>query len=192
MIYRHFSLIASFILLIGIAAFWYDDPGLTAPPVAKHAIQKGAEYFLQEGVIREYDLTGKLDYQLVSKEISYYKEDDVAILQQPYLISFSPNGDVATAVSDSGKLLSAGNEVELWDNVVLDHNPAQEAGDADMVRMNTDFITFYLKQSKAETDRHVLVTSREGTTSAIGMTAFYKQGFVQLKSDVRGIYEAFQ
>ena len=115
------------------------------------------------------------------------------------LTNFSNNGQVTTSRSENGKLLPGGKDIELWDNVVIIQSSLakkQQAGELSIenahkqeLRMDTDFITISPDQEIADTDRPVLITSDTGETRAIGMTAYYKQGRVQLKSRVRGVYE---
>ena len=57
------------------------------------------------------------------------------------------------------------------------------------VRMDTDFIIVTPDEAYADTDRPVVIVNPTGVTRAIGMSAWYQEGKVHLKSTVRGVHE---
>lgn len=200
MTYRNHLIISAVLLLMLVTGYWAYD-GSIVPASTSHSqmIRQDADYFLVDALVKEYDLTGALHYQLKSDSITHYPHNDNTLLQLPVLTNFSDNGQVTTSRSENGKLLPGGKDIELWDNVVIIQSSLtkkQQAGEHSIenahkqeLRMDTDFITISPDQEIADTDRPVLITNDTGETRAIGMTAYYQQGRVQLKSRVRGVYE---
>lgn len=200
MAYRNHLIISAILMLMLITGYWaYDGSIVSVSTSRAEIIRQDADYFLVDALVKEYDLTGALHYQLKTDSITHYPYNDNTLLQLPILTNFSDSGQITTSRSENGKLLPGGKDIELWDNVVIiQSSPSkkQQAGDHSSdsapeqeLRMDTDFITISPDQEVADTDRPVLITSDTGETRAIGMTAYYKQGKVQLKSRVRGVYE---
>ena len=185
--YRNYLIITAIMLiLVGLGYWGYDSSITPGQPKREVAIREGADYFLVGADISQFDVKGKLQYTLVSDSITHYPHNDTTLLQQPEMTSYSNPDEVFKSVSEHGKLLPGNTDIELWDNVVMTQtkNISNE-----VVQMNTDFITIYSEKELADTDRPVLITSPTSVTRAVGMTAYYKQGLVKLKSRVRGVHE---
>ncbi|MBO9484428.1 MULTISPECIES: LPS export ABC transporter periplasmic protein LptC [Gammaproteobacteria] len=191
MTYRNHLIIAA-ILLVLAAGYWtYDGAIVTVSASPSEIIRQDADYFLVDALVKEYDATGALQYQLQSGSITHYPHNDNTLLQQPILTNLSDSGQLTVSTSENGKLLPGGKDIELWDNVVvIQSSPSvRQQGYEQQLRMDTDFLTIATDKEIADTDRPVLITSDTGETQAIGMTAWYQQGKIQLKSRVRGVYE---
>ena len=185
--YRNYLVIFTILLImLGVGYWGYHDPHTAAVQKEASVIRQDADYFLVNADIKQYSESGELEYTLVSSSITHYPHNDNTLLQQPVMTNYTKPGEVFTSVSQSGKLLPGGNDLELWDDVVMTQT---QLGSGKTVRMNTDFITIYSEQEMADTDRPVLITSSTSTTRAIGMTALYQQGLIKLKSRVRGVHE---
>lgn len=194
MAYRNYLVISVILLLV--AGYWlYDDSMGGINPVGRvtEHFEQGVDYFVADALITEYDVSGALDYQLVAETISHFQHDDTVLLQQPLLTTFGDDGQVTTTRSEHGKVLPNGKDIELWDNVVIiqsrpsGKNP--QDGLVQQVRMDTDFITVFPDKAFADTDRPVVMVNNTGETRANGMSAWYQQGKVRLKSMVRGVHE---
>lgn len=194
MAYRNYLVISVILLLV--AGYWlYDDSMGGMNPVGRvtEHFEQGVDYFVADGLITEYDASGALDYQLVADTISHFQHDDTVLLQQPLLTTFGDDGQVTTTRSVHGKVLPNGKDIELWDNVVIiQSRPSAENpqdGLVQQVRMDTDFITVFPDKAFADTDRPVVMVNNTGETRANGMSTWYQQGKVRLKSMVRGVHE---
>ena len=200
MTYRTTLLLSAILLAILGVIYWLTEPAVTTVTNSQEAIiDQDADYFLTDALIKEYDLTGSLKYQLKSDSITHYPYNDHTLLQMPVLKNQGDSGQITTSRSDNGKLLPGGDDVELWNNVVVIQdntsnrfatgaaNSSQQ--NSGRVRMDTDFVTISMKEEIADTHRPVLITTDNGETRATGMTAYFQQGQIHLKSRVRGTYE---
>ena len=185
--YRNY-LITTVIMLImlGLGYWGYDSSISPGQPQREVTIREGADYFLVGADISQYGTNGSLVTTLESSSITHYPHNDTTLLQKPVMISYSNPEEVFKSVSEYGKLLPGNRDLELWDDVVMTQT---KLANNETLRMNTDFITIYSEQDMADTDRPVLITSTTSVTRAIGMTAYYKQGLLKLKSRVRGVHE---
>ena len=185
--YRNYLITTALMLTLVALGYWAYTGSITpGAPRRTVDIRQDADYFLVDAEIRQYSEQGSLDYSLTSSSITHYPHNDTTLLNQPVMTSYSKPGEVFRSTSESGKLLPGDKDIELWDNVVMTQTKLR---DDETIRMTTDFITLYSEQEKAETDRPVLITSKNTVTRAIGMTALYGQGIIQLKSRVRGVHE---
>jgi|GEM_PF-4789048 len=194
MAYRNYLIISVILVLLAVGYWFYGGSVamMNLQSWAGEHIEQGSDYYISDALIEEYNVTGTLGYQLVSDTISHFPNNDTTLLQQPLLTMFGDKGEVTTARSVHGKVLPGGNDIELWDNVVIiQSQPSDESPEAlvQRVRMDTDFITLFPDEEIADTDRPVLITDTAGETRAVGMTAWYQSGKVHLKSRVRGVYE---
>lgn len=194
MAYRNY-LIISTVLLLAVGYWLYDGSmgGINPVGRAKQHIEQGADYFITDALIKEYNVDGILGYQLVADTISHFSYNDTTLLQQPLLTTFGDDGEVTTTRSVHGRILPGGDDIELWDNVVIiQSQPSTENPEGELVRrfrLDTDFITVTPDEAYADTDRPVVIANPTGETRANGMSAWYQEGKVHLKSMVRGVHE---
>lgn len=192
MTYHNHLIISAILMLMLAAGYWaYDGSIVTVSPGPSKLIHQDADYFLVDALVKEYDTSGALQYRLKSDSITHYPHNDNTLLQHPVLTNVGENGQLTVSTSENGKLLPGGKDIELWDNVVVIQSgpSARKQAHEQKLRMDTDFLSISTDEEIAATDRPVLITSETGETRAIGMTAWYQQGKIQLKSRVRGVYE---
>ncbi|WP_299725432.1 LPS export ABC transporter periplasmic protein LptC [uncultured Endozoicomonas sp.] len=200
MTYRTTLILSAILLAILALVYWLaDSPASIVINSPTEVIDQDADYFLTDALIKEHDITGSLKYQLKSDSITHYPYNDHTLLQMPVLKNQGDNGQITTSRADNGKLLPGGDDIELWDNVVvIQDNTAgrfatgianENNQSTGRVRMDTDFVTISLKEEVADTHRPVLIITDNGETRATGMTAYFQQGQIHLKSRVRGTYE---
>ncbi|MGB0360259.1 MAG: LPS export ABC transporter periplasmic protein LptC [Endozoicomonas sp.] len=191
MTYRTILFLGVVLLSILGVIYWFMEPVvITITNIQEEIIDQDTDYFLTDALIKEYDLVGSLKYQLKSDSINHYPYNDHTLLQMPVLKNQGDSGHVTTSRSDNGKLLPGGDDVELWDNVVvIQDNPGSNQQNRGRTRMDTDFIIISMKEELADTHRPVLITTDNGETRATGMSVYFQQGRIHLKSRVRGTYE---
>ena len=196
MLLRQTLFIALTLCFAGLIGYWSytaDNPNVIAKKPAT-AESKAPDFFVRNARITEFGPEGELESVLISDEISHFSHNDTTLLKKPDLLSY--NGDPTITgnqpwhtTADNGRVLPDEETVELIDNVVMvqldaQGNPAQ--------RVDTDFMTVYSGQDFAESDLPVRLTTPTSVVNAVGMRAFYKRDFIQLKSRVRSIHETRQ
>ncbi|CAM3794639.1 LPS export ABC transporter periplasmic protein LptC [Parendozoicomonas haliclonae] len=176
-------LVLGFVGLIGYWSYSTDNP--TSMPRAAQE-DKEPDFFIRDAFITEYDVNGALASTLESDEISHFPHNDTTLLKQPDLWTFEEDRQPWHTTADNGRILPDGETVELIDNVVMIQ---QDGNGQSEQRVDTDFLTVYSGEDYADTDAPVRITNEPGVTTAVGMRAFYKRDFIQLKSKVNSIYE---
>lgn len=148
--------------------------------------QEHADFFITKADITEFNLQGLKEQHLLSKQISHFPTSELTVLENPVLTSLEDPKEPQTTRAKTGRILPDGETIELEDQVVL----IQKRADRSKLQLETDFLTIYSGQDYADTNRPVVITDRGDVTRATGMTTYYKQGRMVLKSKVRGVYES--
>ena len=147
--------------------------------------RKVADFFSYNANIRDFNESGQLTLDLTVDSISHFPHNEITQLSNPDLWNYSGHTPWRT-VAGTGRLLPDGETIELKKNVVM----TQVEDGVQKLRMNTDFLTLYSGQDSADTHWPVTIISQNSVITANGMTLFYKQALIHLKSRVRGSYEA--
>ena len=178
--------VLGFIGLVGYWSYTADNPNSIITQQYPESDQ-APDFFVQNANIQEFGPEGNLESILNAEEISYFPHNEVTLLETPDLWTFEEGRQPWHTTSDHGRILPDGETVELIDNVIMiqedeQGNPAQ--------RVDTDFLTVYSGQNFADTDEPVRLTNQTSVVNSVGMRAFYKRDFIQLKSRVRSIHES--
>lgn len=183
-------------VVVGYVGYWgYDEVVVERRAYDEEKIRSGADYFLDNATISEFNESGKRDYKLFSRNVTHFAKSDEVFMQDPKLENYGDKGEVTITSAEKGRLFSNGEKLEMWHNVEMlqiDPNtrPENRLPTGEVARLNTGFMAVLLNQDKAVTDSRVLVTSAGGVTKAVGMTSLYKEGKFTLRSQVEGVYEA--
>ncbi len=179
------------IVVISSGLGWYLLGHANQEPVAGDSgapteAQEHADFFISQADITEFNLDGVKEQHLSSDQISHFPISDLTLLSNPVHTSLRDPKEPQTIHARSGRVLPDGETIELKQDVVL----TQQRPDRTRVTLETDFLTIYSGKDYADTDRPVVIRDGRNVTRATGMTAYYKEDRMVLKSKVRGIYES--
>lgn len=156
---------------------------LTDPAAMPH----GEPDFVMEGVlISQFDVAGRLRYQLVAEEIRHFESESLTRMMQPR-ISLHDGEDGAEPVwrvsARVGTLHrpdeSAGEEsITLADEVVVE----QTLRGGERVSLSTQALLLYPDRQYAETDQDVTINTHVGRTTATGLKGDLQLGTISLHS----------
>ncbi len=187
---RHFLFV---LLLLGLGAIIYIAGDNSISPLLNRVATAPAgapDFFMKNARITQYDETGRREGLMTASQVVHHPDSDITWLDNPDMWNWQDSTTPPWhSISDRGKLLPGGETLELYDNVVI--NRADQKGGAPL-QLETDFLVVYTEQDKAETDHPVRISDESGVTTAVGMTTYYKESLVKLKSKVRGIHEVKQ
>ena len=176
-----------FVTAVGYLSYKTDNPQEIIKPQTAQA-DKAPDFFTRNARMREYGPDGQLESTLDSQEISHFPHTGITLLAEPDMWNYQ-NGDKLPwhSTSQNGRILPDGETVELIKDVVM----IQVAPDGSAEqRIDTDFLTVYSGQDFADTDAPARLTNATSVVNTVGMRAFYKRDFIQLKSKVRSIHES--
>ena len=149
---------------------------------------KAPDFFTRNARMREYGPDGQLESTLNSRQISHFPHNGLTLLVEPDLWTYQEGNALPWhTTARNGRILPDGETVELIRNVVMIQ--VARNGSAEQ-RIDTDFLTVYSGQDFADTDEPARLTNATSVVNTVGMRAFYKRDFIQLKSKVRSIHES--
>lgn len=144
------------------------------------------DYIVSNFTATTYNAGGEPLTVLSAARMVHYPDDDTTELFQPRLRQTKPDQPPVTVTAERGELSGDGEEIFLYDNVVLLREA--EAG-RPAARLTTDFLHVLRDRSIMRTDREV--TMVEGGRSLRGRGMVYNNDSRQLTlhADVRGRFE---
>ena len=181
------------LLLAGLAALTYWLDAQIQPSTARRdgATRHDPDMYIEKFSAITYGADGGILQSLAAKYAQHYPDDDSIDLTSPSLVLTDPGKPRLTIAADVGTVSGNREIVTLSGNVraTRDAEPKPSApGDTPLgpVTFSTDMLRVMPKQSRAETDRLVMIEETRGIIQGVGMD--YDSGLhtFKLKSAVRG------
>lgn len=142
---------------------------------------------------REFDVQGKLRYELSTPRISHYQNnpdttsaEDYTLFQTPKITFYNADDKSPWELTAlQGRSEGNGQLLRLLGNVFIEQN----SNDQGLLQITTNELTVRPREQFAETDKAVKMRSAKGQIDAIGMSADLAESRVQLHSQVNAVYE---
>jgi lipopolysaccharide export system protein LptC len=134
-----------------------------------------------------YNQDGVAESVFSAEKMIHYPDDDSTDLVAPRMLQSKPKEPRMTVRAERGTLSRDGDEIYLYDSVLLVREADAERPEA---RMTTSFLHVVRDRSLARTDREVLIEEDHRSLAGRGMEYNYQSGQMLLHSAVRGRFEA--
>jgi lipopolysaccharide export system protein LptC len=142
---------------------------------------------------REFDAQGKLHYQLSTPQVTHYQANpdgpsdaDYTLIERPDMAFYHAETAAPWLVTaTSGRSEANGQLIRLLDNVLIQ----QQTPTQGLIQITTSELQVRASEQFAETDKAVTMRSAKGQIDAIGMDADLAQSRLQLKSQVKAVYD---
>lgn len=177
------------LLVLSLAAltFWLErtvrDEEGAHPSLRRH----DPDYVVDNLRHTRYDTQGAVESTLVASKMLHYPDDDSTDLVAPRVVQTKTNEPRMTVTAERGAVSQDGEEVYLYDNVLLVRDSSAERPET---RMRTSFLHLARGRSVAVTDRDVVITEDERVLSGRGMEYHIDSQELFLRENVRGSYAA--
>ena len=177
------------LLMLALAAltFWLErtvrEEEGAHPSLRRH----DPDYIVDNLNHTRFNAQGAVESTLVATKMLHYPDDETTDLVAPRVVQTKPGEPRMTVTADRGALSQDGEEVFLYDNVLL---VREGSADRPETRMRTSFLHVVSAQSVVRTDRDVLVTEEDRVLSGRGMEYRNDSQELFLRERVRGRYEA--
>jgi lipopolysaccharide export system protein LptC len=152
--------------------------------------QSVPDSYMENFTTQIMDAQGRPQYQLRATYMAHYTDDQRSELKQPRFTAYRPGGQRWTAEADSGQARDGDEHIFLNGAVTIERYPT-ETGAADL-QIRTRDVHVRTADDFAETDQPTTIvrdTSAQKTTlNSVGLQVHFRQGRVQLLSQVRGVY----
>ncbi|MCE1183274.1 MAG: LPS export ABC transporter periplasmic protein LptC [Rhodocyclales bacterium] len=181
------SLFLPLILLAFIAAttFWLSQQAQQGEARPARAPAHIADATAENFVVRRFDETGRLKYQLAAPHLTHYPDNDASEIRTPVLTAFRPDALPITLSADHALVTSKGEIIYLTDNVKIVRPTGQNR--PDLIARMPD-LTVETETEQAHTDSRVLITQGVSHINGVGMHLDNHAATLTLKSQVRGEY----
>ena len=172
-------------IIAGLSIWLFQDQPDKGPSVTART-QAAPDSFMENFTTQVLDAQGQLQYQLQATHMAHYADDNHSEFSQPQFIAYRPDGQRWNVVADSGQSLDGSQQIMLNGAVTL----TRQINDAAPVNLEirTRDVTIRPADDYAETEQHTTIIRREGTLETTGLQVHFREGQIQLLSQVRGIY----
>jgi len=171
---------------LALLTLWLDHQvrveGGDHPSLRRH----DPDYLIGNFTTTTYNRDGHAETTLAAAEMQHFPDDDSTDLTAPRLVQSKPEQPRFTVQADRGKISREGDEIFLYDHVVLlrDADAKEPAA-----RMTTSFLHVLRDKSLVLTDREVFFEQEGRSLSGRGMEYRTDARELFLKNDVRARFE---
>jgi lipopolysaccharide export system protein LptC len=144
------------------------------------------DYIVSQFTTTTYNAHGQTLSMLAAARMVHFPDDDSTELVAPRVVQSKPDEPRVTVRADRGTLSREGDEVFLYDNVVLTREADAQSPEA---RMTTSFLHIVRDRSLVRTDREVRFEEPGRSLSGRGMEYHTDTRQLSLAADVKGMME---
>jgi lipopolysaccharide export system protein LptC len=145
------------------------------------------DYLIVNFTTTTYNRDGAAESMLSASRMVHFPDDDTTELTSPRVVQTKPAEPKMIVSADRGKLSRDGEDIYLYDNVVLE----REAGAGQSAaRLTTEYLQVVRDRSLIRTDREVKITEDKRALSGRGMEYNADTRHFTLNAEVRGRFEA--
>jgi lipopolysaccharide export system protein LptC len=172
-------------LSLALLTFYLDrivSEDATQPAKRRH----DPDYVITNFTSTTYDRDGKPLSVLSAARMVHFPDDDSTELHSPHVLQTKPLQPRMTVRADRGAVSADGEELFLYDNVVLVREAHHERPEA---RLTTSFLHILRERSLVRTDREVSIVEDSRSLHGRGMEYNSDALVFTLLSDVRGQFD---
>jgi lipopolysaccharide export system protein LptC len=172
-------------LVLALLTFYLDHlvrDEASAPPQRRH----DPDYIVTNFTATTYDREGTPLSVLSASRMVHFPDDDTTELYAPKVLQMKPNEPRMRASAERGAVSADGEELFLYDNVVLVREADEGRPEA---RLTTSFLHILRERSLVRTDREVTIVEDTRSLSGRGMEYDSESRVFTLMTDVRGRFE---
>ena len=176
------------LLMLALAGltFWLERIVREEEGVHPSQRRHDPDYVVDNLTYTKFNAKGMVESTLVAAKMLHYPDDDSTDLVTPRVVQTKPDEPRVTLTADRGALSQDGEEIFLYDNVLV----VREAGpDRSETRMRTSFMHVVQTHSVFRTDRDIVVTEDDRVLSGRGMEYRNDTKELFLRERVRGRFE---
>jgi lipopolysaccharide export system protein LptC len=174
-------------LLVALAllSFWLEQAARieeSHPSLRRH----DPDYVVDQIAIRSYDKQGRMVSTLAAAKMVHYPDDDSTELVLPSVVDQKVDKPRMSLRADRGVMNQAGDEVFLYDNVLLVREANAEVSEA---RVQTSFIHIVRPRSLVRSDQEVSITEQGRSLVGRGLEYDNETREMRLFASVRARFE---
>jgi lipopolysaccharide export system protein LptC len=148
------------------------------PSLSRH----DPDYRVNNFTTTTYDRQGRVQSVLSAAQMLHYPDDDSTELAAPRMVQSRQPGPRFTVTADRGVLSSGGDEVFLYDNVLLVRDADAQRPHA---RISTSFLHVLTERGLVRTDQAVAIEEERRSLAGRGLEYHHDTSEFMLRHDVR-------
>ena len=157
-----------------------------APPALR---RHDPDYVVTNFTTTTYNRDGAVETVMSAATMVHYPDDDTTELVTPRLMHVKPQQARFSVRAERGQLSRDGDEIFLYDDVLLVRDATGERPEA---RMTTEFLHVLRDRSLARTDRHVKIVEGTRLLSGRGMEYDNASRELVLRSEVQARFDSVE
>lgn len=162
------------------------DEGRTVTPQN----QSAPDSFMENFTTQSLDANGRPQYELRAARMAHFDRDRRSEFTRPFLTAYRADGQQWTVAAETGQALDGTEQILLNGEVVIERRPADEK-EANL-QIQTRDLRVKPETDYAETDQLTTIVQGTGDKTATlqtrGLQVHFREGVMQLLSQVRGTY----
>ena len=176
------------LLMLALAGltFWLERKVQEEEGVHASRRRHDPDYVVDQLALSRFNAQGIAESTLAATKMLHYPDDDSTDLVAPRVVQTKPNQPRVTLSAVRGTLSQDGEELFLYDDVLLVRDGA---ADRPETRMRTSFLHVVRARSLVRTDREIVISEDGRVLSARGMEYYSDSGQLQLRERVRGQFQ---
>jgi lipopolysaccharide export system protein LptC len=139
------------------------------------------DYLVTNFTTTTYNAAGAAETVMSAERMVHYPDDDTTELFAPRVVQAKPNQPRYSVRADRGQLSRDGDEIFLYDSVLLVRDASAEGPEA---RMTTEFLHVLRDRALVRTDREVKIVEGSRSLQGRGMEYNNDTRSLVLRSDV--------
>lgn len=171
--------------IAGLSIWLFQDQPEKKSATITHT-QSAPDSFMENFTTQALDAQGQLQYQLQAIHMAHYADDNHSELSFPHFIAYRPDGQHWTVEAESGRANNGHQEIMLNGAVTLQKRANDEA--PANLTIHTRNVKILPADDYAETNQHTTIVRDAGTLETTGFQVHFREGRIQLLSQVRGKY----
>jgi lipopolysaccharide export system protein LptC len=176
------------LLMLALAGltFWLERTVREEEGVHPSLRRHDPDYVVDNLMYTRLNAQGAVESTLAAAKMLHYPDDDSTDLVAPRVVQTKPSEPRVTVTADRGSMSQDGEEVFLYDNVLVVRDGAADRSET---RMRTTFLHVARGGSVISTDRDIVITEETRVLSGRGMEYRNDSKELFLRERVRGRFE---
>jgi lipopolysaccharide export system protein LptC len=173
------------VVLAGVT-LWLDH--IVQPPAGPRATASGEPDYIVDGLsAMRMDHDGRVKHTLRAQKMTHYPEDDLTLLVEPKLVTFTEGRSPVTVTSRLARVSGNGENVYFEDGVRVVRAPH---GNRTELVVETNYLHVIPDANIAKTDKPVTIRDATGVVVATGLELNSETRVLKLQGRVKGTYDA--
>jgi lipopolysaccharide export system protein LptC len=172
-------------LVLALLTFWLDRAVRDESSPASSR-RHDPDYLVHDFASTTFNRLGRVETTITAEKMLHYPDDDSTELVRPQVRQQKPSEPSFTVRADRGVLAREGDEIFLYDNVLLVREPGEGHPGT---RMTTSFLHILRDRSIVRTDREVSIVEGRRSISGRGMEYNHESRELVLRSDVTARFD---